>query len=238
MPINKSVIGPGSTDAGFSGFGPQVNHTGFKTLRERKLFFSQREAGLFLPKTVRAGYGEIPAGTILAEIVAAPYLLVPYCPDTISAEDIGRAMFLADVLNTATTATIWKEDSGKFAVGDVVVLTDTDGTYEEKTISALVYNENARTYTVTFSAAVTGDFTVAKLANMYIKAGSTGKLSTAKYVLDQDTYAGDWENNGTNALTSVFVSNGILYTNSLPNFDSTAATAMSAVADGTFTIFK
>ena len=51
----KPIIGIGSTSGGLGGFVPQVNRTGYTSLRERKLFYSQREVGLFLPKTILGG---------------------------------------------------------------------------------------------------------------------------------------------------------------------------------------
>ena len=119
----KPIIGIGSTNAGLGGYIPQVNHTGFTELRERKLFFSQRELGLFIPKTLRGGYGDLPMGTIMAEDTNTG-LLVPYIPTTIAVEkDLGRIELVTDNI-TATTFQIWTEDTGKLKVGDVIVLTE------------------------------------------------------------------------------------------------------------------
>ena len=232
--MGKSIIGIGSTTGGLGGYTPQVNRTGFVELREKRLFFSQRESGLFLMKTVRGGYGEIPAGTVLAEDTNSGFL-IPYVPDTIAATDKGRLMLVTGC-NATDTFQIWKEDSGKVKVGDVIVLTDTDGTYEEATVSA-VATVNDRISSVTLGGNTTGNFELAKSACCYLKAGASGKRSTAKYVLDQDTFAGEYDNpNG--AQVSVFVSNGILYGASLVGHDSTAATALGSTTDGQFVIIK
>ena len=77
----------------------------------------------------------------------------------------------------------------------------------------------------------------AKKANCYLKSGASGKRSTAKYLLDQDSYTGGHDNpNG--ALTSVFLSNGIVYKASCSGLDATALSALNGVEDGMFAIFK
>jgi len=230
------IIGVGVTNAGLGGYIPQVNHTGYTEFRERRLFFSQREMGLFIPKTVRGGYGEIPAGTVMAEDVTSGFL-VPYIPDTTSVDDLGRVMLVSDNI-TATTFVIWKEDSGKIKTGDVIVLSDSDGAWEEATVSTVLPLDSRR-HTVTLTGATTtvGGFTVAKSASCWLKAGTANKRSTAKYIIDQDTFSGEADNpNG--ALTSVFVSNGILYKDACTGLDSTAITALSGVVDGNLVIFK
>ena len=232
----KPIMGVGVTTAGLGGFTPQVNHTGYTEIRERRLFFSQREMGLFIPKTLRGGYGELPAGTVLAEDTNTGFL-VPYIPDTTSVDDLGRVMLVTDNI-TSSTFVIWKEDAGKMKTGDVIVLSDSDGAWEEATVST-VLPLDARRYTVTLTGATVqaGGFTVAKSASCWLKAGATNKRSTAKYLLDQDMYVGDMENpNG--ALTSVFLSNGIVYKDACTGLDTTALTALGGVLDGNLVIFK
>ena len=233
----KPIIGIGTTNAGLGGYIPQVNRTGFTELREKRLFFSQREMGLFIPKTLRGGYGDLEAGTVMAEETLTG-LLVPYIPDTISAADVGRIMLVSDNVE-ATTFKIWKEDIGKLEVDSVIILTDSDGAYEEGVVASIVADAGGRSYTVTLDDATTtsGGFTVAKSACCYLKAGASGKKSTAKYVLDQHSFTGDHDNpNG--ALASVFLSNGIIYKDSLVGADATAIAALNGVVDGQFVIFK
>ena len=232
----KPILGIGTTNAGLGGYTPQVNRTGFTELRERKLFYSQREMGLFIPKTLRGGFGDLPMGTVLAEDTNTG-LLVPYIPDVIDIDkDFGR-IELVTGCNAANTFQIWTEDSGKLKVGDVIVLTDTDGTYEEATVSALAAYDDKR-WTVTLSGVTTANFEIgAKKANCYLKSGASGKRSTAKYLLDQDTFTGGYDNpNG--ALASVFLSNGIVYKASCSGLDATALSALNGVEDGMFAIFK
>lgn len=232
----KPIIGIGTTNAGLGGYIPQVNHTGFTELRERKLFFSQREMGLFIPKTLRGGFGDLPMGTVMAEDTNTG-LLVPYTPDVIDNDKDLARIELVTGCNASNTFQIWTEDSGKIKVGDIIVLTDTDAAYEEATVSALAIFDDKR-WTVTLSGNTTANFEVgAKKANCYLKSGATGKRSTAKYLLDQDCYTGGYDKpNG--ALTSVFVSNGIVYKAACTGLDATALSALGGVEDGLFAIFK
>lgn len=232
----KAVIGVGVTSAGLGGNTPQFNRTGFTELREKRLFYSKTDAALIIPKTFRGGYGELGAGTVMAEETATG-LLVPCPADTISATDVGRIMLISGC-NAAATFTIWREDSGKLKAADVIVLTDGDGAYEQATVASVAPSTDERIYTVTLSASTTANFETAKGASCYLKAGSTGKLSTPKYILDQAVFTGDYTNPTTNALGSVFVSHGIIYKDALVNYDSTAATALGGITDGIYVIFK
>lgn len=231
----KPIIGLGTTTGGLGGFTPQVNRSGYTSLRGKKLFKSQREIALIGEKTMRGGYGEIPAGTVVAEDVTSGFM-VPYIPTTIAATDIGR-IFLVTGCNASNTFQIWAEDSAKIKAGDVIILTDTDGTYEQATVSTVIKYDDRR-YTVTLGANTTGNYEIgAKLGNCYLKAGTAGKFSDAKFVMDQDTYTGDYTN-ANGALTSVLISNAILYVASCVGLDAAAATALGATIDGPLAYFK
>lgn len=232
----KPIIGIGTSNAGLGGYIPQVNRTGFTELRERKLFYSQREIGLFIQKTFLGGYGDLPKGTVVAEDVNTGFL-VPYIPDTIDVEkDFGR-IELVTGCNASNTFQIWAEDRGKIKIGNIIVLVDSDTTAEEATVTGLAAFDDKR-WTVTLSGNTTGNFEVgAKKANCYLKAGASGKRSTAKYILDQDTFTGDADNpNGS--LSSVFVSNGVIYKDYCFGLDATALSALGGTVDGLFAIFK
>jgi hypothetical protein len=225
------------TTADIGGYIPKINHAGLTQFREKRLFFSEPEVALIIQKNVRGGYGDLEMGTVMA-VETATGLLVPYIPDATSAADPGRVMLVTDNI-TATTFKIWKEDSGKIKAGDVIVLTDSDGAWEEATVLTVVIDADNRLATVTLTGATVtvGGFTVAKAASCWLKAGSANKRSTAKYILDQDSFTGDYDNpNGS--LSSVFLSNGVLYKDSCTGLDATAVTALGAVIDGSFVIIK
>ena len=235
--MDNRIIGPGITKAGLGGDKPQFNTTGKIQFRGKRLFFSRPEQALILQKMLKGGYGDLEEGTVMA-VHTTTGLLYPYIPDTFSASDVGRIMLVTDNITSATFM-VWKEDAGKLAAGDVIVLWDTDGTYEEATVSTVADSGDGRRYTVTLSAATAtaGGFIVSKSACCWLKGGSAGKRSDAKFILDAFTSTGDIENpNG--AFSSVVVSNAILYADGLVGADATALTALGAVTDSPYVILK
>lgn len=233
--MSDKIIGIGISNAGIGGDLPQVNHVAGPQFREKRLFFSEPEVALIIQKNVRGGYGDLEIGTVMA-VDSNSGFLIPCVPDTISANDKGRAMLVTGC-NAANTFKIWKEDSGKVKTGDVIILTDTDGTYEEATVSTVTLDADGRMATVTLSGVTTGNFEIAKSACAYLKAGTTGKKSLAKYILDQALSTGEYDNpNG--AHTSVVLSNAILYKDALVGADTTALTALGGVVDGPYVILK
>lgn len=233
--MSDKIIGLNITTAGIGGDLPQVNHVMGPQFREKRLFFSEPEIALIIQKNVRGGYGDLEMGTVMA-VDSNSGFLVPYVPDTISAADKGRAMLVTGC-NAANTFKIWKEDAGKFKAADVIILTDTDATYEEATVSSVTLDADGRMATVTLGGVTTGNFEIAKSACAYLKAGSTGKKSAAKYIMDQHTSTGEYDNpNG--AHSSVVVSNAIVYADALVGSDATALTALGGVTDGPYVILK
>jgi len=105
-------------------------------------------------------------------------------------------------------------------------------------ITAIDVDSDRTRASVTFTNAVSGsDFTVANGTNVYVKSGTSGKFSTALYVLDKDVDTGDDEY-AKGANTSVVLHNAVLYKAALVNFDSSAATDLGATDDGRFVILK
>ena len=91
---------------------------------------------------------------------------------------------------------------------------------------------------ITFTNAVSGnDFTVANTTNAYVKADTTGNYSKALYVLDRDIDTGT-EEDAQGAVTSVVLSNAVLYSAALVNYDAAAETDLGSVSDGRFVILK
>jgi len=231
-------VGPNKTTGGLSGMAPQQNLTGYTRTKRKEIFYSLREIALLIQKTLRGGFGNLEAGTVMAQETTNDYL-VPYVPDTIDQDDVGRAMLIQDC-DTSDEVDVLINDSYRFEAGDAVILTDTDGSYEEAEVSSIdrtTYNYKA---VITLTGAVSGAFTTAKSANIYHKAGTTGKYSTAKYILDQDIFTGDDKNTETEGgLTSVLVSNAVIYSGEVIGMDSQAQTDLGNITeDGRFYIVK
>lgn len=94
---------------------------------------------------------------------------------------------------------------------------------------------------ISFTTGVTtsANFTAYYNGNVYVKSADEGStpFAGAKFVLDADIDTGEGEF-AAGALTSVVLSNAILYTASLIGYDSAAKTDMGTVDDGRFTILK
>ncbi|RPI52491.1 MAG: hypothetical protein EHM49_05490, partial [Deltaproteobacteria bacterium] len=159
----------------------------------KRLYYSIREIALLLDKTIQAGYGVLRAGTILAENVSAAGnkgKLVPYAMTAFDQLDVGRAFAVANVGDGATTINVLMDDSYKFTVGDDLIIAQSDGpAYHDGgaivTIDRTTYPHYA-VITFTTLTTSTGKWTVANGVGCYVAAGASGKLSTAKYILDKD----------------------------------------------------
>lgn len=233
-------VGIDKSTAGLGGNIPQQNITGYTRLRQKQLYFSQRAIALLLDKTLRSGYGGLELGTVLAQDQNTDKY-VPYVPDTIDlAADVGRVPLLNDC-TTADNFDVLMEQSYKLQTGDVIVLTDTDGSYEQATISDIDRDSYDYKATVTLSGATSGTFTVAKKANCYVKAedvSGDNKASKAAFILDMNVDTGNGED-AEGALAPVLLSNAIIYQASCVGMDSQAITDLGNVSsDGQYYILK
>ncbi len=222
---------------------PQLNR-GPEGPGYKALYHSIREIALIMDKTVQAGYGVLRAGTIMAENISAlttggKGLLVPCATTLFDVGDVGRAFALVDVGSGVDVINVTMEDSYKFKVGDDLILANNTPEYGDGGAIISIDRTTKPHYAIiTFTTGiVTANNTVAKALCCYVEAGAAGKLSTAKYILDKDIDTGAGEI-AQGAITPVLISNAILYTNSLVNFDAAAATALGTVDDGRFTILK
>jgi len=222
---------------------PQLNR-GPEVPGYKALYYSIREIALIKDKTCQPGYGVLRAGTIMAENISAlttggKGLLVPCATTLFDVGDAGRAFALVDVGSGVDVINVTMEDSYKFKVGDDLILANNTPEYGDGGAIISIDRTTKPHYAIiTFTAGiVTANNTVAKACCCYVEAGGAGKLSTAKYILDKDVDTGAGEI-AQGAITPVLISNAILYTNSLVNFDAAAATALGTVDDGQHTILK
>lgn len=211
----------------------------------RPIFFSRREIALLLSKTVSPGFGELKAGTILAENVSNlstgnKGLLVPYMPDTISTTDTGRTFLTQTPGASDSFVYVPLDDSYRFAVGDDIVIGYATTYTNGGAITAIDRTTYPNQAKITFTTAFAGtgaSYTVAAKACCWPECGTSGKYSTAKYILEQAVDTGNDED-AKGALASVVISNATLYKGNLTNYDSQAATDLSATTDGQYLILK
>jgi len=181
---------------------------------------------MLLSLKMKAGYGWIEAGTVVAEDANGEF--VPYVPTTYS-DNVAVSPLVAD--HTAETATVQVSEleSGKYAVGDVIVLANDDPDYlDGGAITDISVANGIATITFTNASGAGADFTTAKSAHIYVKTGDSGKFSTAFAITDKpvDTGVGS---GALGAQTSAVIANTIMYAAPMFNLDDAALTALGAV---------
>ena len=222
---------------GLGGSIPQLNRSG-QTPGTKPLFHSVRDIALIIDKTCKAGYGYLRAGTIMC-INTADEDLVPY-PEADEDVNVGNAKAYLTVDSGSANATVevTNEESYKFAVGDSLILNDDTTTAEDlgAIVSIVPGTNGIAVITVTDDIGATS-FTTARDAYVTCKSDTSAGFTKAAYILDQDVNTGIGED-ALGAITSVVISNAVLYSASMVNSDSAARTDLGTVSDGRFLILK
>ena len=211
----------------------------------KALFHSVRDIALILDKTVSAGYGYLKAGTVMATNISTGSgggygKLVPFVP--LSGDVVlggVSAIGISPVVLSSITDHVYVslDDAYKYEVGDFLWAdNDSDeGPISGGVISAIDVTTSTIYADITVAALTATNVTIAKKAYVYTMAGASGN-NEATYILDKDVDTGVGEE-ALGALTSVVVSNCILYKNSLYNLTTAAQTDLGVV-DGRFFIMK
>lgn len=228
------------TNAGLGGDIPQQTIKGYTPRFDKRFYKSLREQAIITDKTLRGGYGVLETGMIMAVDQNDTDLLVPYTPDTIDQLDVSR-VFMLNGCDAADNFNVEMYESYKLAEGDAIVLTDTNGVYEEAEIDSIDRTSSVSVATVTLAAACAGTFTTARSACCYVKAGDGAadtKNSVAAYILEQtvDTGAGA---DARGALGSVLLTNALVYADAFVGLDDQAVTDLgNLVAEGVYYVIR
>lgn len=220
---------------------PQILRSG-ETPGSKRLFHSERSIALIKDKTIEAGYGYLKAGTAMA-VNTTSSALIPYVPTGLVAYGtFAVATALATLASTATTITVPLATIARFTAGDNLILVRNNaGAQAFHDGGAIVSAAKVNDYSalITFTAALDTDanFTTANFASCFVEGDASSPYTKAVYILDKDCNTGEGED-ALGANVSVVISNAILYTTSLVNWDAAAVTDMSAVTDGQHTILK
>lgn len=226
------------SDARLGGSIPQMNRVpegpGIKPL-----FHSVRDIALILDKTVKAGYGVLRAGTVMS-ICSITGNLYPYPETLVTSNNTNAKAYLVADATASTTVYVGIEDSYKFQVGDELIIGG--DSFEDLgaivSIDRTAVNGTQAAIVVTTAVSTIEDMTTAKYANVFVKsAGASTPFSEAAVILDADIDTGTGEF-AVGALTSVVLSNAILYTASLIGLDAAAIEDLGSVDNGRFTILK
>lgn len=225
---------------------PQMNRYP-ETPGIRALFHSIREIALILDKEVQAGYGYLKAGTVMAintSVGGGSGKLVPYVPlsngtgqvslGTISA--LGGVPVVRDSITDHIYVSL--DDSYKFVVGDYLYADNDsdDGPVSGGIISAIDRTTSTLYADITVASLDAANVTMVKKSYVYAAAGAGGN-NVAAYILDKDIDTGVGAD-AIGALTSVVVSNCILYKNALYNLTAEAIASLGGVVDGRYFIMK
>jgi len=211
----------------------------------KPLFHSVRDIALILDKTIQAGYGYLEAGTVMAINLSTGGgggygQLIPYVPlsgDVVLGADsaIGVAPVVMDSITNHVYVSL--QDAYKFKVGDFLYADNDsdDGPISGGVISAIDVTTSTLMADITVASLTATNVTVVKKSYVYVMGGAGGN-NVAAYILDKDVDTG-YGSEALGALSSLVVSNAILYKNSLINMTAAAITALGIV-DGRFFILK
>lgn len=211
----------------------------------KALFHSVRDIALIIDKNIAAGYGYLKAGTVLAvngSGAGGKGQLVPYVPIS-TAVVLGEdsAIGIAPIVKDCTSGHVFVSlaDAYKFQVGDDLILdNDSDeGPVVAAAITAIDVTTSTLYADITTTAFSHTNFTVAKKAYAYVKTYASDPYTAAAYILDKDVDTGVGAE-ALGALTSVVVSNCVLYKNVMTNLTAAAITSLGGVVDGRFFIMK
>lgn len=222
---------------------PQINRSGI-TPGPKRLFHTVRDIALILDKTVRAGYGVLMTGTLMA-VSESDSKLVPY-PEALATVNTtnAKAYLVADGVNASAIVYCTVEDAAKFAVGDDLII-DCDQAVDSQDLGAIISIDitdangtRAKITATTNLSDAAADFLAVNSACIYIKGGAAAHpFSAAAYILDKDIDTGVGAL-AKGALGTVVISNAVLYEASLVGYDSSAATDLGTVDDGRLVILK
>ena len=234
---------------------PQINRAP-EVPGSRALFHSLREQALIIDKTVKAGYGVLKAGTLMAintgETDGTDYgKLIPY-PELLATVNAcnGKSYLVADGANGSAIVYTTISDSYRFALGDHLII-DCDQAVNAQDLGEITAidrtdaNSTRAKITATTNLSDSGgDFTTTNSVCVYCQGGDTSAPFTkAVYVLDQDIDTGEgydttYQQSPKGAISSVVVSNAILYKSVILNYDAAALTDLGGTVDGRLLILK
>lgn len=188
----------------------------------KKLFYSNPQKALFKHITIPAGYGVLPAGTVMGEITESTNRKGQFVPTTPREAATGLsaglntlfgAAYILDNGGDADAGIFYTTmiDSYKFAVGDHVFALDSDGTEIDLgaivTIDRATFSHKAK---ITASTHLTAGITVANGGLVAIQTKVDGVFQAAKGILaiTVDTGVGA---NAKGAQGSMIISNAQVY---------------------------
>lgn len=200
---------------------------------------------LAAPCTIQKGYGKLEAGTAMAENKSAAGgdgKFVPYNPTSFdgTAGHPGRAYIVANTDTTGSTVDVTITDSYKFAVGDDLIINDSNTAAENLgAITAIDRTTYINKAQITFTTAIGGTaFETQYDGYVCVEAGdSSNNYSDCVGVLEKTVGIGD-DADAADAGARIIFGNCVFYTGCLVNVDSAARTDLSATVWGQYTYVR
>jgi len=202
-----------------------------------------------LPVTIPAGFGYIPAGTVMGAITestsrAGQY--VPYTPQDAAGglaaaltTLFGASYLLADPGAAATVLEVTMDDSYRFAVGDHIAILDGDTTAIEGSAITAIDRTTYKDKATIACSAITGSEDVDMVDGACVihqtQTGTPFQNAVGILVGGVNTGIGV---NAKGAQGVIVISNAVLNYGALYNLDAGAITDLSAVVSGNYVILK
>jgi len=212
----------------------------------KSIFYSDQNLALTKPISIIGGFGVLKAGTVMGIITESTNRSGYYVPYTIEEGNFPGAgyqnsypglTYVTDDLAVAKSVSVTMSDSYRFAVGDHLASTDSDGTATDlgaiTAIDRTTYSHIA-VLTVTNNAAAA---TVAKGAAVWHQTATSDPYTCAKGILLSSVDTGEGEH-AKGAQATLVLSHAILYKGRLTGYCSDAATDLSSSDDGKYVILK
>lgn len=207
----------------------------------KRLFYSDPALAFMKDITISPGFGILKAGTVMAINKSAAGNVnkyVPYNKTVPASSDInqqGRAFVLQTI--SGTTAYVTMNDSYKFKVGDDVIIGDSGTACENMgAITSIDRTTYSHMAVITFTATVSGSFTVGQSAWIAVEAGdSSNGYSDAVGILAATVDTGVGEK-AKGALAPMIIKNAMLYYGLVTGLDAAALTDLSASQNGNFLV--
>lgn len=210
----------------------QVNRGTFRSYDSLWTEGSKPEDALLASLSLKAGYGVLPGGTIVAQVADGKF--VPYVETTFDVTSIAITPVVADIASGDSTCYIGNEESSKYAVGDILIVAKDGAVYHDAGAITAIAVEGGRTK-ITFTN-VTGvtAYTVAEDSHIYVKSGAAGKFSDAMFILSKSEDTGvDSAAGSAQGGTGVgIVSHAALNAYAIWNKDAAAKSALGYVEYG------
>ncbi len=204
----------------------------------KKLYYSESDAALKVPITVRAGFGILDHGLALALDTSneggGKGKAIPYDPPGLTGDEVapGRAYLVADGAISGESCIVSLDDSYKFADDDDIIIQD-DTTAAENLGKITGIVRSTTRAIISFTTAIgAAAFTTARFAHIKHEGGDVCVGVLEKAV---DCGVGD---EAYNANASLIYSNATLYKGMCVNFDANALTDIGAKTFGQFMVIK